>query len=151
MKVFRLAKKQYARKLSGEGAELYGGRWNSVGTPMLYTSEFRSLAVLELAVHLPYIIKPEAYFLITIELPTTPKIYVVTPEELKNDWMYTAQKHTQQIGDKFVKQGAFLVLKVPSVIVPQESNYLLNPLHADFDKIKIVKTELFSLDKRLFN
>ena len=76
---------------------------------------------------------------------------MVTPEELKHNWMYTAQKHTQQIGDQFVKKGNFLVLKVPSVIVPQESNYLFNPLHADFDKIKIVKTELFSLDSRLFN
>ena len=68
MIVFRLAKKQYTHKLSGEGAELYGGRWNSVGTPMLYTSESRSLALLELAVHLPFIIKhkQESRIILTI-------------------------------------------------------------------------------------
>ncbi|NBX11947.1 MAG: RES domain-containing protein [Chitinophagaceae bacterium] len=152
MIVFRLAKKQYARKLSGEGAELYGGRWNSVGTPMLYTSESRSLALLELAVHLPLIIKPTQYCLVTIQIPDAIRFQTIAVDSLKNDWMSpSSQKHTQRIGDLFIEKNDYLVLKVPSVIVPGDSNYLINPLHPNFEKVKILKTELFSLDSRLFN
>lgn len=151
MIVFRLSKAMYARDLSGRGAEKSGGRWNSKGIPMVYTSASRALCTTEIAVHTPLGNIPSDYLIIVIEIPDSLRIWEVFPEQLPKDWKSIPHANsTQQMGDKFILSGSFAVMQVPSVVVQGEYNFLLNPLHADFSKIRIVETEPFSFDERLF-
>lgn len=151
MKVYRLSKSRYAHDLTGKGAELTGGRWNKVGTKILYTSESRALCTAEIAVHTPIGIIPTDYFLITIEIADTIEINQLDEATLKPDWKsFPHSNTTQEIGEDFISKGEFLVLKVPSAVVQGDFNYLINPLHKDFDKVKIVDKEMFTFDQRLF-
>lgn len=151
MIVFRLAQSRYADDLSGRGAELGGGRWNSKGTAIVYTCESRALCTTEIAVHTPLGNIPVDYKLITIEIPGKIKVYELKNTELPVDWKSIPPAvSTQLIGNKFVKEGKYLVMRVPSVVVPGDYNYLINPRHPEIKKIKIIKTEDFSFDERLF-
>ena len=148
MTVFRLSKNIYANDLSGKGAEIAGGRWNSRGNALLYTSQSIALCVTEIAVHTPLGIIPKDYSLIHIELPDS-EIFEV--KKLPTDWQtFPHADSTQKIGDEFLRKNKFLILKVPSVVVQGDFNFLINPRHPDFAKIKILKTEKFSFDERLF-
>lgn len=151
MIVFRLSKCIYSGDNSGKGAERSGGRWNSKGIAVLYTSESRALCTTEIAVHTGLGIIPLDYCLVTIEIPDECKITQIEINNLKQGW--SAFPHTistQILGDQFAQENKFLVMKVPSAVVPGDFNYIVNPYHKDFHKIKIVKTEPFSFDKRLF-
>ena len=151
MRVYRLSKKKYCRDLSGKGAELAGGRWNSRGNAMLYTSDSRALCTTEIAVHMPLGIIPEDYYLTIIEISDKAKIFEIDPKQLPSDWNTFPHAHfTQEIGDRFINENEFLVLKVPSAVVQGDFNYLINPHHKDIRFIKIIDTEEFSFDKRLF-
>ncbi|RDI12150.1 RES family NAD+ phosphorylase [Flavobacterium sp. AG291] len=151
MIVFRLSKEVYANDLSGRGAEKAGGRWNSKGTAMLYTSESRALCTTEIAVHTPLGILPIDYVLIAIEIPNTVQITEIKPPALPENWKSLPHAHsTQEIGDAFVTQEKTAVLKVPSAVVQGEFNYLINPSHKDFKKIKVKLIEPFDFDERLF-
>jgi RES domain-containing protein len=150
MIVYRLSKQKFARDLSGRGAETSGGRWNSRGVPMLYTSESRALCVAEIAVHTPLGIVPEDYVLVSIEIPEV-EMAEVAVGSLPPDWkVFPHARSTQTIGDRFILDGEHLVLKVPSAVVQGDYNYLVNPLHPDFPRVKVIKTEAFSFDTRLF-
>ncbi|MFV0531526.1 MAG: RES family NAD+ phosphorylase [Flavobacteriales bacterium] len=149
MEVFRLSKKRFAKDLIGKGAELAGGRWNSKGTAVLYTAQSRALCTAELAVHLPLQIVPKDYQLITIEIPND--IAYFEPKRLPKDWNSLPHSDsTQKIGDQFVVKNEFLMMKVPSVVVQGDFNYVLNPLHPLFSKITIKKIESYRFDKRFF-
>jgi RES domain-containing protein len=149
MILYRIAKCNYAADLSGTGARLYGGRWNSEGKPMLYLASSRSLAVLEVLVHLDPLIIPGNYCLTEIEVPDTP-IAAVEAEQLPVDWRdITGPVILRELGDTFLKKQEHLLMKVPSSIVPAEYNYLLNPLHPDAFGIKLLKREPFGFDRRL--
>ncbi|HEY9113961.1 MAG TPA: RES family NAD+ phosphorylase [Bacteroidales bacterium] len=151
MIVFRLSKSAYKNDLSGRGAEIYGGRWNSKKTPMVYTSQSRALCVAEIAVHSPLGIIPKDYFLITIEIPDDCKLQQISESELPAAWSSIPHIHqTQQIGDNFIKNADNLVLKVPSAVVQGDWNFLINPLHQDISTIKIISAEEYNFDKRLF-
>lgn len=151
MILYRLSKKTYINDLSGRGAEVNGGRWNSKGTPVIYTASSRALAVLEVAVHTPLGIIPTNYFMATIELKNNSKIQTVDIDNLDANWNSNPLvKATQFIGDRFVNTNEYLALKVPSATVPGDFNYLLNPAHPDFKSVKIIKTEAFEFDSRLF-
>jgi RES domain-containing protein len=151
MIVFRLTKSIYKNDLSGRGAEIYGGRWNSKKTPMIYTSHSRALCVAEIAVHTPLGIIPKDYFLITLEIPEDGKIKQIKEAELPENWSAIPPIHeTQALGDDFIKNAENLVLKVPSAVVQGDFNFLINPLHKDISKIKIISAEDFGFDKRLF-
>lgn len=151
MIVYRLAKEKYKNDLSGKGAEIAGGRWNSAGHAMLYTSESRALCTAEIAVHSPLGILPKDYYLVSIEIPDSIDIKGVTAAQLPGDWTLVPHAvSTQLIGDKFLKEGKYAVMKVPSVVVPGDYNYLVNPLHDAFAKVKVKKTEQLSFDKWLF-
>jgi RES domain-containing protein len=151
MIVFRLSKSKYANDLSGRGAETAGGRWNSKGTAMVYTSETRALCTTEIAVHTPLGNIPLDYVLIAIEIPNTITIKEIKANELPEDWKSLPHSHsTQEVGDAFVTNAEFLALKVPSAVVQGEYNYLINPAHKDFRKIKIKLIEPFDFDERLF-
>lgn len=151
MIVFRLSKAAYSNDLSGKGAEKYGGRWNSKGVPAIYTCNSRALCVTEIAVHTPLGNTPLNYKIITIEIPESTKLRELSSKELPVDWNLLPHSHsTQELGDTFLNEGKQLVLKVPSAVVQGEFNYLINPKHKDFRKVKIKSSEAFNFDGRLF-
>ena len=149
MIVYRISNSKYSDDISGAGAKLYGSRWNSKGIPMLYTGEHISLAILEMLVNTHFKDYDIALDLMYIQLPTQSNITEIKLNKLKNNWKDDFN-FTRFIGDEFVKQNQSLILKVPSVVVNEEHNYLINPLHPDFKKIKITNTKTFWPDKRLF-
>lgn len=151
MIVFRLSKSKYAADLSGKGAEMGGGRWNSKGTALVYTSQSAALCTVEIAVHVPLGIIPLDYTLVSIEIPDELIIQEVIPDELPRDWSALSHIHgTQLIGDRFIKSGAHPLLRVPSAVVQGEYNYLIDPRHPESRKISILKIEPFNFDSRLF-
>lgn len=150
MIVYRLSKAQYSNDLSGKGAELAGGRWNSKGTTLIYTGQSIALSMAEVAVHISLGIIPPDYELISLEIPDN-EIYELKKQDLPEDWKSFPNSYaSQSIGDDFVKNGKFLTLKVPSAVVQGEFNYLINPRHPKISKVKIKKIESFSFDQRLF-
>lgn len=151
MIVFRLSKSKFSNDLSGKGAEKTGGRWNSKGTPMIYTGMTRALCTTEIAVHMPLGNLPKDYSLITIEFPDTLNIIELESSKLSFDWKSMPYSNsTQMIGDKFINENKYSVMKVPSVVVQGEFNYLINPYHSENYKIKVVAVEPFVFDERLF-
>jgi len=151
MIVYRLSRARFAKDLSGRGAELAGGRWNSKGTPMLYTSDSIALCTVEVAVHMPLGIVPSDYQLVQIRIPDEIEIKELPETLLPEDWKsFPHSNATQVIGDEFIVAHDTLVLKVPSAAVQGTCNYLVNPRHKDFNTITIVATEPFEFDKRLF-
>ncbi len=150
MIVFRLSKLAWASDLSGNGARLAGGRWNSQGTALIYTSESRALCTVEIAVHTGLGILPSGYQLITIEIPDDAEILEIRPDEIKSDWRaFPYPVFTRLFGDRFVKENKALVLKVPSAVVPGDFNYLINPAHEDISLVKILSIEAFEFDERM--
>lgn len=151
MRVYRLAKKKYCKDLSGVGAELNGGRWNSVGTRMVYTSSSRALACLEVAVHLKLNREPKKYYIITLEISEN-LITRLDPTFLKGrKWdEYPPIGFTQKLGDDFIMKNENAVLQVPSAVVEDEYNYLFNPMREDFHTISIKDVQPFRWDKRHF-
>ena len=151
MIVYRLIKEKYKNGLSGKGAEKAGARWNSKGKAMLYTSESRSLCTAEVAVHTPLGNIPLNYFLLEIEIPDNIKFIEFKNEDLPPDWKSLPHSNsTQLIGDEFLDEGKYLFLKVPSVVVQGDYNYLINPTHKLFSEVKTHKSEPFHFDERLF-
>lgn len=148
MIVYRITNEKFKSDISGNGAALYGSRWNSKGNPLLYTSQFISLSILESLVHLKKQEIPPTQYLIGIELPEEKETVEISYKKIKNNWRKELE-YTQWLGDQFLQNNQKLVLKVPSAIVPQECNFLLNPLHVEFKKVKIISSELLELDKRL--
>lgn len=146
---WRIVKKKHAAAaFTGEGAAKAGGRWNSKGVPMVYCGGTRSLTLLETLVHL----NPPIYFEYVIfgaefasELAEQ-----VHPADLPPQWRsHPPSPATQDLGDQWVKSGRSAVLAVPSAIVPEECNYVLNPAHPDFALIRFGGPEFFSFDPRL--
>lgn len=151
MIVFRLSKSRYSHDLSGKGAEKTGGRWNSKGIAMVYTSESRALCTAEIAVHTPLGILPKDFELVTIEIPDTIKILELNHNDLPTDWKSIPHSGTtQELGDGFVKENKYAVLKAPSAVVYGDFNYLINPHHVNAKKVKLIKVESFVFDQRLF-
>jgi RES domain-containing protein len=149
MILYRIAKCNYAAELSGEGARLYGGRWNSIGQPMVYMASSPSLAVLEMLVHLPPAIFPSNFCLSKFDIPDH-SILTADNASLPEDWQDTSPPIAlKRLGDAFLKQNKYLLMKVPSVVVPQEFNYLFNPLHAAAAKANLIENKPFSFDARL--
>ncbi len=147
---WRLIKQRYAAQaFDGEGARLYGGRWNSPGVPLVYTADSLALATLELLVHL----NDRRYLVGYLQCAAHFAPHQVTTVELKTlpeDWRkYPAPAVLRQIGDGWVAERSTPVLRVPSAVVPQESNYLLNPLHGEFPGLVFESPVPLTLDSRL--
>ncbi len=149
MIVYRLTSGDHIKDLSGTGAKLYGGRWNSIGLHAIYSTENISLAILEVLVHVKKYKRPLDYHLLSISIPDSIKPALISTEKLKKTWK-DDPAYSQFMGDEFLKTKQSLILKVPSAIVEQENNFIINPSHADATKIKIVSTKLFEFDKRLY-
>ena len=151
MIVYRLSTAGYILDLSGRGAEIAGGRWNSKGIAVVYTATSRALAVIEVAVHVPLGIIPTNYAMASISLPDDMEILEISIDSLPNNWTKNPFiKETQQIGDAFIKAHQYAAMKVPSASVTGDFNLLLNPRHKDFRHVEITKTEAFEFDLRLF-
>lgn len=150
MIVYRLTKSKHSGDLSGKGAETAGGRWNSKGTAMLYSSQTRALCTAEIAVHTPLGIIPEDYAMIVIEIPED-SMKIISYPDLPDEWKaFPHSGLTRQVGDHFVKENEFLVLKVPSAVVQGEFNFLINTKHPEISRVKILQVEPFEFDRRLF-
>ena len=151
MKLYRLSKEKYKTDLSGIGAEKFGGRWNSKGIRMLYTSDSRALAKLEVAVHTTLHRIPKNYFLTVIEIPDQAVINYDVDLLQRKKWKNNPPlKFTQTEGDTFIVANTGLALKVPSAIVAGDFNYLINPAHPDAKLVSIISVEKFEFDMWLF-
>ncbi|MBK8442962.1 MAG: RES family NAD+ phosphorylase [Sphingobacteriales bacterium] len=151
MEVFRLAQEKYATPLSGKGAAIKGARWNPIGVELIYTAQNRSLAMAEVAVHFTLATLPEDYMMITINIPDEIEINELTETGLPMNWKeFPHPISTQKIGNDFVAENKYCVLKIPSVVTKGDFNLLINPNHKDFNKISITKIEKFPFDKRIF-
>jgi len=150
--VWRISKKKYAATaFSGEGAKLVGGRWNSQGNSIVYTSATLSLAALETFIHMEIEDAGNMLVSISAEIPDNIEFETVQESELLPDWRTTpAPSVLASIGDNWFTSKLTAVLIVPSAIIPRENNYLLNPFHPDFSKIIIYPEESFVIDKRLW-
>jgi RES domain-containing protein len=148
MILHRISKDKYIHDLSGEGARLYGGRWNKPGIAALYTSQHRSLALLELLVHFTSkkALKTH-YSFISLDVPDI-QILEIKMEEIPSDFHRTNNKSLWDLTEHYFYQKKVLALKVPSVLVSNEFNVIINPNHDNFKKIKVMDTESAFLDKR---
>jgi RES domain-containing protein len=152
MIVYRICKEKYADNLSGIGAELYGGRWNSKGVPMLYASSNISLCTLEMLVQINHQLVPHDFILLFIQLPTTAHCKIIFGENLPLNWnSHPPNNHTQKIGDEFILNSQHLCMHVPSAIIPNENNILLNPHSKHFSNLKVIKKIKYQIDGRLLD
>ena len=147
--VWRLVTARFAdTAFSGEGARLYGGRWNRKGVPLVYAAGSQSLAMLEMLVQDEPL--RARYVMIRVRIPREVRIRYLKIDDLPHAWRdLVAREQLQKIGTEWAKKRTGAVLSVPSTVIPSESNYLLNPLHPDFKRIEIGKPEAFVTDVRL--
>ncbi len=147
--VWHLVTRRYVdTAFSGEGARLYGGRWNRKGTPMVYTAGSQSLAMLEMLVQDEPL--RANYVVIPATLPDSLEIERIDPAQLPADWCDLAtREQLQALGTAWARRRSSAVLAVPSAVIPMETNYLLNPLHPAYPEIEIGTAETFITDLRL--
>lgn len=147
MWVYRISKTQYANDLQGTGSKLFGGRWNHIDTPCIYTSESRALAVLEYSANIGIDFIPRALSLCVFEIDET-QIELAPIENLPGNWTETpAPKATKDFGTQWLRERKG-ILKIPSIIIPQECNYLLNPFSKKLG-YELVETYDFVYDLRI--
>lgn len=150
MEHYRIAKRKYIQDLTGTGAKLAGNRWNSKGVAVLCTSGTLSLCALACLVHFPPAYIPSDYAYLKLFCPDD-SLQEVSISMLPQDWQQqAASEMTKSTGDDFVAQQQYLCLKVPSAIVNNEFNYLLNPSHRRFSEVKIAEVQDFVFENRLF-
>jgi RES domain-containing protein len=150
LSAWRITKQKHARSaFDGEGARLFGGRWNSPGVPMIYTAQSRALAALEMLVHLdsPDLLNKYVLFEVSMDPSYVRDLDIANlPRNWKAD---PTSAKVQAIGDDWVAAATSAVLRVPSTLVPGEFNFLLNPRHRDFGKLRIGTVIPFQFDPRL--
>jgi RES domain-containing protein len=147
IRAYRLSLRQFANQaFLGEGARAVGGRWNPPGMPAVYTSESLSLAALEFLAHLsgPQDAPELVSFLVELDSK------LVEQAALPTEWQKLPLAETQALGAAWIRGGRSPVLRVPSFVVPSESNFLINPSHRKFDRLKIGHARPFILDPRLY-
>ena len=147
MRLWRITASEHAPGLDGEGARLWGGRWNSPGTAMVYTASSLALALLEIWVHLPPAMRrPDT-------LPERVSVEIDYPDALaieilgEPDW--SEPEALRRFGDEWAGSGRTLALSVPSAVIPAERNLLLNPAHPDMASIRVLSVAPFHFDPRM--
>ena len=149
MQVYRIAKEAYIRDLSGIGAKTVGGRWNFKGVAVLYTSSSVSLSMLECLAHFPPAFAPKNMSMATINIPDD-SVCEFKISDMPNNWQgVPSPRQLKEMAHQWIKAQEFLILKVPSIIVPNESNYIINPFHTAFSKVTLVEVSPFSFDTRV--
>ena len=150
MLVYRIAKRDVVADLSGTGARLFGGRWNHRGTAVVYTSETRSLAMVEYLVHLSLSNAPKDLMIATIEIPDSIVPEDIPRSSLPKGWRnYPPPREVADLGTRWAKSKKSLLLRLPSAVVEQEYNILINPLHSEMPRVVLREVEAFEFDKRL--
>jgi RES domain-containing protein len=154
-RVYRLYRRRRREEaFAGEGARLEGARWNLPGTPVVYAASTLGLALLEFLVHFDPSEMDVARLDLetrTADIPSDVPILEVPARRLPRQWNAVPWSRASQIfGTRLLRQSRYAALAVPSVVVPSERNYLLNPLHVDFSRIKLSLPKPFVLDERLF-
>jgi RES domain-containing protein len=145
--VYRISSAKYPNN-DGEGASINGGRWNRKGTPLLYCAATVSLCALEVLANNAAL--PQNMVSIAAEIPVDLLLMAVLPDKLPPDWNSAVHSSsTQDIGTKWARAKGSVAIMVPSVIVPEERNYLINPLHPDFARINFSAPKPFVFDPRL--
>lgn len=149
IKLYRISISEHIRDISGTGAKIYGGRWNHLGYPVVYTSGSRSLAALEFLVHVPMALAPRGLSIIEINIENSIKRDAVKESLLPSNWRaYPAPEQLANIGTNWIKSKSSLLLDIPSAVMDKELNTLINPLHPDIKHLSIAKVEEFSFDPR---
>jgi RES domain-containing protein len=146
--VFRIAKQRFIEDTTGEGARLYGGRWNRKGTPVVYAAANRALATVEFLVHLPLSLLPSDIWIAELSFPDDITVEEILPESLPDDWStYPPPSILAALGDAWARRNESLVLRVPSAVVKGEFNYLINPRHTRSFEVRIVAAEPMRIDR----
>jgi len=151
VQVFRLCRRMHASKaLDGRGGLLVSGRWHHEGVPVVYTSATPSLAALEYLVHADSDLLPGDLVSVTVEIPPRVKIERVRIEDLPRGWnAVPAGKASRDLGTRWLEEARTPVLALPSVVVPQETNYLINPRHPGSAACAVSGVSRFALDPRI--
>jgi RES domain-containing protein len=149
MLVYRLSNPNYSNDLNGIGAAFAGGRWNKKGRAVLYTSESTALALLEIVVNIPPMFQPQLN-LLTIEIPEK-EIVEITQDMLPTNWFkYPAPSLLAEFAENLYKNDTILGIKLPSAVISNNSNFILNPNSLAYSQVKIIKNEPFIFDPRLY-
>lgn len=147
MQIYRLCKTEFAKDLTGTGAKLYGGRWNKINTPCIYAASSRALAVLEFSVNVNELLIPDNLSMVTLEIEQK-SVKEVLFRNLPKDWKQCPfSAATQDLGTYLLEKGA-RILKVPSAVIEQEYNFILNPLAAP-PAFKLVEITDYPYDRRI--
>ncbi|MDH6153734.1 MULTISPECIES: RES family NAD+ phosphorylase [Paraburkholderia] len=155
MRLYRLAKERRgyyrADDLSGNGAAIAGGRWNPRGMRVLYTCCHASTALLEALVHMAGLLPAGGYFLVTLEVPDAVDAAAFVPD-VPEGWADLTRDPaaTRTLGRQWLEAGEQLAMRVPSVVCPSDFNLLLNPMHPEMASVRVISSEPFTLDPRLF-
>jgi RES domain-containing protein len=152
MKFWRICRRRYAAEAaSGQGARLYGGRWNSRGVRAVYASSSLALAAVETFVNLEPNLRPADLVSIEGEIPEALEIGRVDLKVLPMRWRETRDESLRRFGDEWIRTGRTVALLVPSAAIRGEWNVLLSPAHADFSRVTFQKPEPFEFDVRMFH
>lgn len=146
LKTYRVIKKEFLNAPHGEGAFKFGGRWNRSGEVVIYSSETKALATLEILVNIQ-IAKDLKFYVMAINIPNNIVKETIHLNSLPKKWR-TYPSTTVAIGSEWIRNAKSCVLKIPSVIIPEEFNYLINPNHEDYKKIKISEPRKFCFDEK---
>lgn len=149
MLVYRICRAPF-KQIDGEGARLYGGRWNNAGRPVVYASSSLALAALEYLVHVEPADVPNDLVAQTIDVPDDLLVKETDSQSLVSDWAQsTGSPGCQAVGDAWLSEATYAVLRVPAAPIPEESNVLLNPRHPDASRWSVVAERPFTYDPRL--
>ena len=150
MHVYRIAKTQYIHDLTGMGARLYGGRWNHKGIGLVYTAESRALATVEYLVQVPLSLVPHDLSMAMLDIPNWITSKTMAVGNLPANWRdYPAPSALADLGMQWALSRETLLLRVPSVVVEDEWNVLINPLHPDLPHVTLAQVEPYRFDARL--
>ena len=151
MRFWRICRRRYAAEAAtGEGARLYGGRWNSRGVRVVYASTSLALAAVETFVNLEPNLRPPDLVSIEGKIPGEVEVAKLDPKALAPNWYRTRDESLRQFGDKWIRVAESAALFVPSATIRGEWNVLLNPAHPDFNKIEFWDPGPFEFDARMF-
>jgi RES domain-containing protein len=151
MRFWRICRRRYAAEAAtGEGARLYGGRWNSRGVRVVYASTSLALAAVETFVNLEPNLRPADLVSIEGDIPDAVSIGRLDPRILPEGWSQTRDESLRRFGDEWIRDGHGAALLVPSAAIPGEWNVLLNPAHPDFANIWFGPPQRFEFDTRMF-
>jgi len=151
MRFWRICRRRYAADAAnGEGARLYGGRWQSRGVRVVYASTSLALAAVETFVNLEPNLTPSDLVAIEGEIPEAIEVATLDPKTLPARWQETRDESLRAFGNEWIRAGRNVALLVPSAAIPGEWNVLLNPAHVDFSKLKFRDPEPFQFDVRMF-